>query len=292
MNTAVRYIRRLATGDFSQGQAFWVILIPTVLAIKATAELLSLFNMIQNPVVSTRIWGTVAIFVMFILLPLIFFGCARAIIIHSRQFKGGNESILLLLATAFTAYLCVSDVIKHADVFQSMAAIAFKQDDMSIQILAKGEQTALLSGQLTYNTTQKLSKWLKQHPNIQTIELNIDAGHLHEARSLAKLIIKNKLDTQVTDRCAASCMLVMAAGQNRVVSENATLQFHRTKGYDNGYRSEWIIEKEREKDRSYYKTRGVDEGYLYPIYYKQKNDDYLTPSLDSLLAYGVITAIK
>ena len=291
MNTAVRYIRRLITGDFSQGQAFWAILIPIVLAIKATAELLSLFNIIQNPVISTRFWGAVAIFVILVFLPLIFFGCIRAIIIHSRQFKGGNESILLLLATAFTAYLCVSDVIKHADVFQSMAAIAFKQDGMSIEFLAKDEQTALISGQLTYNATQTFSKWLRQYPNVQTIELDIDAGHLHEARNLAKLIIKNKLDTKVTDRCAASCMLVLAAGKNRVVTENATLQFHRTKGYDNGYRSEWIMEKERQKDRSYYKSRGVDEGYLFPMFYKQTNDDYLTPSLDILLAYGVITAI-
>jgi hypothetical protein len=186
----------------------------------------------------------------------------------------------------------VNDVVKHADVFQSMAAIAFKQDDMKLQVSAIDEQTALLSGQLSYNATKKVSKWLKQHPNVVTVELNIDGGHLHEARNLAKLIINNKLNTRVTDRCAASCMLVLVAGQNRVASSLATLQFHRTEGYDNGYRSDWIIEKERITDRRYYKARGVDEGYLHPIYYKQKNDDYLTPSLDLLVAYGVITAIE
>jgi hypothetical protein len=292
MSVAARYFHRILTGDFSQGQAFWVILVPTVFVIKATAEILSLFNAIQDPVISTRIWGLIAIFVICILLPFLFFGCSRAIIIHSRQFKGGNESVMLLLAVAFVAYLCVNDIVKHADVFKSMATIAVKSDDMSVQLSQPNESTLLLAGQITYGTTHEVEKWLKENPSIETVELNIDAGRLHESRKLASLIIENELDTHVADRCAATCMLVLAAGKNRTADAQATLQFHRTLGYDNGYRSDWIIEKERKADRSFYKSRGVDEGYLFPIYYKQKNDTYLTPELDVLLTYGVLTGIK
>ena len=86
-------------------------------------------------------------------------------------------------------------------------------------------------------------------------------------------------------------MLVLVAGQQRSATETAQLKFHRTVDYDNGYRNEWIMERERQRDRHFYQRRGVAPSYLSPIYYKQRDNGYLQPSLDVLLSYGVINHI-
>jgi len=287
---AYRYIRRVLAGDFSQGQAFWVILIPFLLIVKTTAALLSLSNAIQNPVISTRIWLPIIAIILLVVLPVLFFGCYRAIIIAKQKFKGGYHSVLLLLATTGLLYLTINTTIQHLSLLSTMTKIAFTQDDMNLTLNQQAD-TLYLNGQLEFGSSKHVKKWLETHPNTTEVNLNIDRGHLHEARSLAHIIIKNKLNTVVTNRCAASCMLVLVAGVERTALETATLQFHRTLDYDNGYRNDWIIERERIKDRQYYQRRAVAKSYLYPIYYLQKNDDYLEPGLDTLLNVGVITKI-
>jgi hypothetical protein len=292
MNIAAKYLKRIATGDFSQGQAFWTILVPTLLIVKAGSALLALFNVIQNPVISTRIWLLVAAFIFFILLPTMFFGTTRAILIYKRKFKGGAQSVILLMGTVFVAYLCVSQITKHFDYLVNMGKIAAAHDDMSLELtVSESGDTLYLNGQLSYGATKSVKAFLNKNESVSTVDLNIGEGHLHEARALAQLVIKSELNTQVTQRCAASCMLVLVGGIERTVSSDAVLQFHRTLDYENGYRSDWIIDRERGTDQAYYKRRAVRDSYIFPIYYKQKNDDYLQPSLDILLANGVITKI-
>ena len=291
MNRVLRFSRRVIQGDFSQGQAFWAILVPSLLAVKTVSALLSLSNLIQNPVISARLWLPILLLIVLVVFPTLFFGCFRAIFIAKQTFKGGAQSNWLLGGTALMLYLTVSNVAQAMPFIANMTNIALIQDNMTLTITAEGE-TMQLDGQLHYGASARVKKWLADHPNTTTVDLNINSGHLHESRALAKLIIKHKLNTHVTERCAASCMLVLVAGVERHAQANAVLQFHRTHDYDNGYRSDWIIERERINDRAYYQRRAVDPSYLHPIYYPQKDEAYLEPGLETLLNVGVITHIE
>jgi len=293
MKFTLKYVKRYWKGDLSQGQAFWVTLVPALLIIKTSAALLTLCNVIQSPVISTRIWLPLTILIILFLIPALFSGSLRAILIHKKLFKGGYSSGWLIAAWVFVAYLTVDQITKNTPYLMNMAAIATLQEDktLSISVASTENSLLLLEGQFEYGTTSKVESWLDKNPDIRTVNLTIDAGHLHEARSLAKLIIKRKLNTQVTDRCAASCMLVLVAGVERTVTHNALLQFHRIQNYRNGYRSEWLITREQETDRQYYVRRGVKESFSFPIFYKQTDDQYFEPSVETLFYEGVITKI-
>jgi len=293
MKFILKYAKRYWKGDLSQAQAFWVTLVPALVIIKSSAALLALFNIIQSPVISTRIWLPLTTVIVLFFIPALFSGSLRAISIHKKLFKGGYSSGWLIAAWVFVAYLTVGQIIKNTPYLMNMAAIASLQEDnnLSISVASTDSSLLLLEGQFEYGTTSKVKSWLDKNLDIKTINLTIDAGHLHEARSLAKLIIKRKLNTQVTDRCAASCMLVLVAGVERSITPNALLQFHRIQNYRNGYRSEWLITREQEADRQYYVRRGVKESFSFPIFYKQTDDQYFEPSAETLFYEGVITKI-
>ena len=288
MQSVNRFVRRLWIGDFSQGQAFWAILVPALLLLKFSIAMLSLMNVIPNPVLSTRIWLPIGFVCVVILLPLLFAATLKAVWIAAQQFKGGYQSLLLVAATAGLMFMVVSDLVEHRTVVQSMWQIALKQDDFTLQ-LETTEDRLRLSGALTYDSTKKVRAALNQSPQINTVELNLSGGHLHEARQLSALITQRQLNTEVREECSGTCMLVLVGGQQRTAWPGSTLRFHRTIGYDNGYRSEWTIERERRADQQLYARRGVSKAYLFPIFYPQKNDAYLEPGLDVLRNTGVLT---
>ncbi|EAR11015.1 hypothetical protein [Reinekea blandensis] len=288
MRSLNRFVHRLWIGDFSQGQAFWAILIPALLLLKFSIAMLSLMNVIADPVVSTRIWLPIGLVCFIILLPLLFAATLKSIWIAAQQFKGGYQSLLLAAASAGLMFLVVSDLYEHRSVVQSMWQIALKQDDFSLQ-LKTTENRLQLSGALTYDSTQRVRTVLNQSPQIDTVELDLSGGHLHEARQLSALITQRQLNTAVRNECSGTCMLVLVGGLKRTAWPESTLRFHRTIGYDNGYRSEWTIERERRADQQLYARRGVSESYLFPIFYPQKNDAYLEPGLDVLKNTGVLT---
>jgi hypothetical protein len=174
-----------------------------------------------------------------------------------------------------------------------MAMIATKQSEQIMTTSFDPQtQTLMLEGQIGYDASQQLERAINDNSQVKTIKLNLDGGQLHEARKMSYVIIRNKLDTEVTGVCNASCMLVLVGGEQRIAHDGATLKFHRDVDYDNGYRNEFVMERERSADRDFYKLRGVAESYLHPIYYKQRNDDYLEPGLNVLYNYGVINIIR
>lgn len=293
MNALTRYSKRLLAGDFSQGQAFWAILLPSLLLLKSAIAMLSISNVIENPVLSARLWLPVAAVVTLFILPLLFFTTAKSIFIASKTFKGGYQSLMLAFAVGVAGYLTVKDIVAHWPTTVAMTKIAFTQDNYDVRVtIDTDKKTLTISGQLTFGSSKLVEKQLNAHPDISTVELDLNAGHLHEARKLARVIYTRELNTYVERECLASCMLILVAGKERIVDENARLGFHRTLDYDNGYRSDWVIERERKRDRHYYGLRGVAPSYLHPIYYKQNGDVYFEPAKAELIDNGVITTIQ
>jgi len=289
----VRYFTRLLKGDFSQGQALWINLITALAIIKTIAAASTLFNVIQNPVISTRIWLPLLAFTLVVIIPIIFFSAIKATYIHLTIFKGQQASLFVFGTIFIVGFLTLKDISASTPKIKNMWHIATLSDDYNFLIkLDKDDMSvAILSGQLNYNSAKQTRLFLDENADVKTLELNLSAGHLFESRSLAKTISDRDLNTSVADTCAATCMLAFVAGNERSASEQAALKFHYYDGYDNGYRSDWLISREQEADRAYYVRMGISKKLSYQIYYITKADEYLEPSKNRLLQAGVLTKL-
>jgi hypothetical protein len=252
---------------------------------------LSVFNLIQDQVISTRFWLAVLFFTLCVYLPWAFVGAFRSILLHARQLKATAASVGILLCWVAALGITIHQVYQGWPVIKSMVAIAFhgEGDELTINLQ---KDVLELSGTMTYGSVGKVSKAIKQNPNIQIVELNVDAPHVHEARKLARVILNNKLDTHVQSRCTGNCLIPFAAGYYRTAAANAHFEFYEFLNYDNGYRTDWIISREREKDRAYFERRGANLKFSFELYYRYNDNAAFEPTAEQLWRGGLLAEIK
>jgi hypothetical protein len=172
-----------------------------------------------------------------------------------------------------------------------MVKIAAKKDSESYSVISQGSEL-YLSGFLTYDSAKNVINLLKNNPEVKTVNLNLTGGHLYEARKLSKYLAQQQYSTHVDDQCHANCLITYLGGQKRTAADTAQFSFHHRHGYENGYRSDWTIIKEQEKDRLYFQARGVYEKSTYMLYYKQSNDSDLALSAADLSNYNIVNSIQ
>lgn len=283
------YIKLHWQGDRTQGTAFWANVIAVLITIKFSIELLSITNVIQNQVVSTRIWLVAIALTLFIVLPWSFVGSFKSTWKHIHLFKdkttGGWLVVLLVLSLAY----CGSQLKQYWPGLQNMVSIALQQDHESYSSIT-GEDTLYISGYLTYGSSKTIIKQLKANKALTTVELNLNGGHLHESRKLSRFLATNKYSTHVEQSCAENCLIVYLGGEKRTASNSAEFSFHRLRGYNNGYRSDWTITREQADDREYFKRRGVLEKATFILYYKQKDDKDFEIPLSTLKTYNIVNS--
>lgn len=282
--------KNLWLGDYSQGFAFWALLVPTLLTIKAIFHLLTLSNVIANPVWSSRLWLPLWILAALVVIPLMFWGTSRAIYMAATKFRGGIQSASLAIGIALLGWFTLQNYQQAWPVTKTMSELALKIEPYDQRLSIKQMGTKLeLSGTLTHDSLANVKRLSAE--NIDTVVLNLEGGHLYQARALAKWIREHKLNTQVDKRCAGSCTLLFMAGEQRWISKQAEVAFHRDHDYFNGYRSEWLVERERRADRAYYRKRGMRPGYIEVVHYTQVDNAYLIPTLNTLLAQNIATGV-
>lgn len=286
-----RFILDHWRGQFGLVAAFWGILVYPLIFVIGTPYVLSVFNLIQDQVISTRFWLAVLFFTLCIYLPWAFVGALRSILLHARQLKATAASVGILLCWVAALGITVHQVYRGWPVIQSMAAIAFHGEGDQLNITVNGD-TLELSGIMTYGSVSKVAKAIKQNPNIQIIEFDIDAPHLHEARKLARLILKNKLDTHVRTNCSGNCLIPFTAGYYRTAASDAHFAFYEYLNYDNGYRTDWIISREREKDREFFVRRGANLKFSFELYYRYNDNAAFEPTAEQLWRGGLLAGIS
>ena len=105
-----------------------------------------------------------------------------------------------------------------------------------------------------------------------------------EARKLAALIGSRKLDVALY-RCYSACTLVFAAGERRIVAEEAILGFH---GYEFPGMKPQDFHNEYRHDKRYLASRGIKSGFIDRIYSTPASDMW-NPTNDELLKSGFVT---
>jgi len=138
---------------------------------------------------------------------------------------------------------------------------------------------------------------LLQHQTIKTVVLNSAGGRVFTARGMALLVEQYELDTHVDEYCYSACTIVYLAGNKRTLNSGAELGFHRysmQEGHQAGSALQGQvqsidIEKQLEKDKTYFINRGVSREFVNSIY--QANSDSLwKPNRQMLIDAGVTTS--
>lgn len=102
-------------------------------------------------------------------------------------------------------------------------------------------QTVYLVGMIFDGSFHQFEAAIRNAPKLRRVHLSSAGGYTIEARLIAALVRKRKLDTYVEFYCASACTQIYAAGRERVLGPNAQLGFHQAVMLDNrgltaGYR--------------------------------------------------------
>ena len=92
--------------------------------------------------------------------------------------------------------------------------------------LSPDGQTVYVVGMLLDGAFHQFDDVLLKAPRARRVHLSSAGGYTLEARLMASLVRKRKLDTYVETYCASACTQVFAAGRSRVIGPAAQLGFH------------------------------------------------------------------
>jgi hypothetical protein len=92
--------------------------------------------------------------------------------------------------------------------------------------LSSDGQTVYVVGMLLEGSFHLFDAVLQTAPRARRVYLSSAGGYTLEARLMASLVRKRKLDTYVESYCASACTQIFAAGQTRVLGPAAQLGFH------------------------------------------------------------------
>jgi hypothetical protein len=120
----------------------------------------------------------------------------------------------------------------------------------------------VLTGEITFGVKDEVARQLQAHPELRTLVLASEGGHIYEARGLAFLVRDHGLNTQVETVCSSACTLVFVAGQRRQLGAEARLGFHQYAVGQGGALPNLDPVAEQEKDRRFFAAQGANPAFL------------------------------
>lgn len=101
-----------------------------------------------------------------------------------------------------------------------------KPDPGAKVFLSPDGQTVYVVGSIMEGSFHKFDEVLRRAPKLRTVHLSSSGGYTIEARLIAALVRKRKLDTYVEFYCASACTQIFAAGKQRTLGPQARVGFH------------------------------------------------------------------
>ena len=148
----------------------------------------------------------------------------------------------------------------------------------------------VIDGEITLETYYVLNRLIMAGNHVTQVRISSVGGSVPAGRGLARLILENSMDTVAVDKCFSACTIVFMAGENRHLDDGAALGFHQY-GKNHAGQFDYPVfldpTKEQEKDKVYFKERGVSASFLERIF-DAPNDDIWVPTRAELLEAGVL----
>ncbi len=147
--------------------------------------------------------------------------------------------------------------------------------------------TILIEGFIGFRTNTALRALLDGPDATYTkVRLNSDGGRIFAARAIASALILHDINTEVAGRCASACTLIFMAGKQRHLRDGGQIGFHQYL-QTSGVQLLDTVE-EQKKDRAYFKSRGVSDGFISAMF-QAAHQDIWFPDREELRAAGIVT---
>lgn len=149
-------------------------------------------------------------------------------------------------------------------------------------------ETLLFSGDITFGLTKRVTDLIAANPNLQSVSLTSEGGHIYEARGVARVILSQKLNTQAVDTCNSACTLVFVAGTKRSLAPGASLGFHQYALNFATALPHLDLQEEQDKDRAFFRDQGVSPQFLTRMF-DTPSAQLWSPTRAEATTAGVIT---
>ena len=151
-------------------------------------------------------------------------------------------------------------------------------------------QVVFLMGEIDHGITKSLAAFIDKNPRVTVIVLKSRGGRPFEARGVARVIRRHRLNTLVAADCFWACTLAFIAGERQTLGSNGCLGFHGY-GLEGGYQVPFFdITQEQEIDRQAFELRGVRAAFLARIFTLTISEIWL-PSATELQEAGVVHSV-
>lgn len=287
-----RYLRHHARGRLSLGVSFWINFI-------ALSVLILLAGGAVRDAASTDAHVVFAVALLwFVVFHLVVYGwqvcgawrAAEQAMLDYRPalwVRGAQSAILLSVFIVFSQALEVVHLGYNRNVEpESRSGVP------SYVLHVSGDgRVVYLDGMIDFGLTGALETLLQAHPGVRVITLDSGGGLVAEARGVARVIERHRLDTHVESRCHSACTLAYLGGETRSLGPRARLGFHSYR-----LRSPYLPmfmdpEAEMRRDRSVLAGRGVVPGFLDRVSTTPPSEMWF-PSLQAMMDSGVAHGIR
>lgn len=203
-----------------------------------------------------------------------------------RNLKGGGDMILYWGCYAASVAAALVMALNVTSLISATTGANPLPEQHKLQLEVRGD-TILIDGFVGFRTHTALLELLEMPKNpYTTLRLNSDGGRVIAARAIGNAVILHDINTEVTGRCASACTLIFLAGKRRHLLEGGQLGFHQYLQTS----SVQVLDTadEQEKDRAYFRTRGVSETFIASMF-QAKHQDIWFPDRATLAAAGIVT---
>lgn len=225
----------------------------------------------------------VIISVSFVILIWQVFGTLRSC---ERGLKGGGDMILYWGCYGASTVVALVMVFDATTLVMDTTGANPAPAQKVVTLEVRGD-TIFVEGFIGFRTHTALRKLLQDSKaGYKIVRLNSDGGRIFAARAMANALILHDINTEVVGRCASACTLVFLAGTRRTLLQGGQIGFHQylqTSGIQ-------VLNtaQEQEKDRAYFKSRGVTDGFIAAMFQAEHKDIWF-PDHASLKAAKIIT---
>jgi len=283
-------LRQHLKGDHSIVTVVVVTFLLVNLLLITIDALATIIGIVDDPVVRNRLYFVWLSFQFFTILPIQWISLIQSCRFQIEAFQNyGGAALSIVFAFVLTGVLFqynfpslaeaghYLDIAKGKDHYQSTISVENK--------------VLRLSGSLEFGSAKKVEKAIQAH-NIETLELDVTAGQLYEARQIAKLVSDLQMGVLVTSRCLTPCTLILASGRLRQVNRDALVGFQSYKILYPDPRSDWFVEQEQSKDIRWLIDHKVSKSFVYQTFYSRTNQNFWYPELSRLVEVGYIDRIN
>ena len=310
----LNYIIKYWRGEVTLAKSFWLVFIGLGIAFAVTFFLFAILSnaLIKDDQLIYKIMIIVSTFhlvTFYLLMPWQIVGLWRSsqrhINIVGKPLWGRLAQIIIVISLGWHVCNIQADYnelqlyykMGFSDNNENDELFGINRQKQYSVVVNKNKKTLRIEGVFQKGISEEVDKALKKSPSIKIVHLESPGGSKLEGEEIAKLIIKNKLDTISYEECVSACTEAFLAGKNRTLAKNAVLGFHKIEV--EGLETNKIINEMAEEDVinqffPFCREQGISEDFINAFtqkVLKSTGNEMWYPSPAEMLKMGLVHKI-